>query len=698
MFSDVLAYQFQYTLGGLQKTTNCKPLVADLVVNKDSAEYRLEIKNNTKFTFVNNKSHNVADYDLLKNIEGEDIFARITLLVYRGGAFQFKMYFSPVDCTFDDDRCVCEVTPVFWDDYVCLKNFWQKEYNVLSCGASDSTEVYDIVLDNPAGLELFTCETVLPVYIECANGNPLYAQETFEIGQLTPLTIGMFGGEHETGLYYDILGALGGQSSQPYSVHPAYQYRQIFTNECFYANNFPYYNTDLAIIQRILSYWRIYKNEFIVLSEIGSNWYNVKIKTTWCAETVFAPYVNGQPDNATYDPLGYINFKDDNVQGVAGNWWGRQPFYNEYMAYGGNYDGNTIYSYFPTVYDCNHFEFQLKDPITWAPANETKIKVARKLTDVMQYILNKSNCDLQIYSQFLTSNTNPVTQETNPTYYTCTVHDIKNSDLSELSSLTNLKSFETLLNWVCETFNLRWYIEPGGAFNKLIIEHLSYFENNLSYQYQNIAPVDLTHRPEHQTGQLEIIATNKYTYNVGEMFNTESWMFSQYYNYDFTKLNIDYNLNINKENTKKEISLNFVTDIAGIIAEPSKFQDDDLVLVACVTNLGYLPVSVSEKGYRTNKTVTNGWMSLSNLYDRFYRNGRVKLTGTINKEAVDYELTEEYLTTKDNRVQEITIRDCDGDVFFDKKRIKTFLGVGRVVTADYNAQKDVTTLNILLEQ
>lgn len=722
--ADILTYNISYTLNGTLKTSKAYPICNDFSLSKDSSDYKNIISTSSKFTFVDNKSEGISDFTKIKEVEAEDIYTKIYIIIFKNNQWRFNMYFSPVDCAFDDDRCTCEVTPQFDDEYRCLFDNWEKEWNILKWDGGNTLEPVQFNIDNPANLELFTCTTTIQIFTGCPPyDNPLFHwytviaslyEQTFD--KLTVLTAGgtnIAQWASDGGLFFDLDGFMGNQT-QPYSVHPAYNHFEVFTNECFYGNNFTYFNPDLSITQWILSKWRIYKNKFTILDDLGGGYHNARIETTWCAETIFKA---DNPDGTNPVPATYTTFScgDAYVDGIKGKWYGREPFYVQYAAQEAieANTGNTIYSYFQDVSGCGYFEFNLKNPQTWGLASDMPNYRGRELMATLNYLLNKMNCtDVQCSSDcklfassefFSGSNINPLTNEANPKYILNKCYDIKHPLVTDNPAMELFISFKKLLETICELFNCRWYIYNSPALNLNIIkiEHLHYFENNFTYQDIPLPTYDLTQRTEKQTGQKELIATDKYSYNIAEMYNTESWAFSQHYEYDFAKLNIDYDLKLNNGLKRNDKVIDIVTDVAGIITSPGSFSDDAVVLVACRNNVNNVPTTITEKGYRSKKSVTNGWCCLSNIFDRFYRNGRILLKGYLDGGVQEDDhgtpFVEEFNTTKANKLQTVTVRDCDGEIFFDKKGIKTNLGEGRILKAEYNLRKDVTKIEILLK-
>lgn len=709
----VLTYKFNYTIGSETKTFACYPIVPELVLSKDSSEYKNIITNSTAFVFKNIPADNISDFTTIKNIEENSIFNKIFIEIYKNGVYFQKLYFFPVDCKFDDDRCVCEVTPIYFDSYNCLKNCWEKEYNILKYDSSETIEPITFDIDNPNNLELFTCVTELMIITGCnQTGNP------FNINywgghSIGLLTIDMMGIQNNLGLFFDVDGHIG-YFFQPYSTHPAYLYNQVFTNECFYSNNFRFFvSTDIPFVTQTMNKFRIYKNKFTIIEEniyingvLIQGMHKAQIETTWCCETVFtANNANGSENIPSGGGWIGFNYYQTFVAGVEGRWWGREPFYSHYAAQEAitSGTGNSVYVYSNYVNSCNDFDFVLKNPETYEFANVTKFTRGRKLTAVIKYLLDKMDCGLVLNSQFLCGAGNqPLTNEENPLYIITKAYDLKHPNGSDNPATELFISFKKLLDEICLVFNLNWYIKNGNAYNKIIIEHLNFFENNFSYDFQQIPSFDLTQKTEIQTGKKEIISTNKYTYNVDELFNTESWQFQEYQDYDFAKLNIDYDMKFNKELKRKDETISLITDVAGVIASPGVFSDDSIVLVACKPNYPNTPITITEEGYRTKTSVTNGWMCLSNLFNRFFRHGRVLIEGVLDAGNMDLQVvltpTPEIMeSVKNNKLQSVTARDCGGEMFFSEKGIDTFIGTGRVLGAEYQVKKDVTKFDLLLK-
>ena len=99
----------------------------------DSAFYRLEL--NTTLKFKNNAAKGVTDFAKLYELErSEDRCDFVPIEINRkcgDGWFSFwKGYLAVIDGEFDVSKCVLEIKPRIDDEYRCMLNTWDKDYDV----------------------------------------------------------------------------------------------------------------------------------------------------------------------------------------------------------------------------------------------------------------------------------------------------------------------------------------------------------------------------------------------------------------------------------------------------------------------------------------------------------------------------------------------------------------------------------------
>ena len=74
----------------------------------------------------------------------------------------------------------------------------------------------------------------------------------------------------------------------------------------------------------------------------------------------------------------------------------------------------------------------------------------------------------------------------------------------------------------------------------LTIEHQKYFENGGSYTQDINLVTDVRGLQNIQTLRSQIVRTNKYTYDDGNIFNIESFHNAGFFNIEFKPVSISY--------------------------------------------------------------------------------------------------------------------------------------------------------------
>ncbi|MFH0864765.1 MAG: hypothetical protein V1904_01120, partial [Bacteroidota bacterium] len=330
---------------------------------------------------------------------------------------------------------------------------------------------------------------------------------------------------------------------------------------------------------------------------------------------------------------------------------------------------------------------------TSQPAGHLDITRGRWLEDVINYYLGKSSCGLTLKSQFLFDPINPVLNNVNSIYILNDGSDVKSSGtISSTPAIWNFTTFNKILENLKTILHVQWYRDG----NNFVIEHDLFFENGYSYTPNPQTTIDLTGIISKMTDLPEIVKTNKYTYDKGNIYRSEKISNGSFTDFDFSPLIIDYDLQIGKPDNIKTENIDFVLDFAGIYSNPGSYSNDAIVMVACrlemidPVNGTFHQVVINEPGYRTNEEVTNGFLCLSNLFNRFWRWQRMLKQGTVNG------LIEQFHSETGKILQTVTIQDCNMEYFDQFTHFKTNLGTGRKISCKHNRQLKETELTILI--
>ena len=688
-----IRYYIDFELNGLQQTQPVRPVDGGCSISQEVEDWKPRNKFEGKYKFQNIPSDAIFDYDLLKQIELDDPFQRI---IFRAEKFINNTWeeigrghFVIGDCDVNDDRCFMEVTPEIDDKYTCIDDIKEKDFNFLSI---NPCPMYMVL--NPANLEFFVCKKNMVVYTHpYQSGCP--RPISTGIDWITPHHNNDFYGSTLTdnviGLPYDMPAMINGNPQLTGTQNPAYSPTVIYTNDCFYSPVFPaysYFPNPLNNYQfvNLVNLYRIYSNKFTRGDNTGlpPNYYTFEVETTWAIETTIT--LNDPLTNQPISPgAGWVAMYDVPYNGTwSATKWGREAFYN-----------NQMYEFFISENHCDSFTWDLINPYSGDPANHLDIYRGRELSDVIQGLLNqawdKSECKYTLKSQFYQDDINPYTGQKNVFYVLNDGSDCK-APIPTQPSSWNYLTLGRLLNNLKRIHQVEWYISG----NDFIIEHISYFENGYAYTPQPQAIADLRGVVNIQSGKPEIIRTNKYSYDKSNIFPAEKFTNNNYVDFDFSPLTIEYDLTIGRAYTVKTESIDFVLDFSGIYNNPSSFSSTDIVMVGYrievidPINGTTARIVVNEPGYRTNEEVTNGYLCLSNLFNRFWRHQRMLLQGDVVL------LTENFVTTKGKILQTVSAKDCDLQYLNDYPQFITNLGQGRKISAKHNIQLATTEITILI--
>lgn len=662
-------FSVEYSLNGVRKRNAVFPIHNELVIQGEYDRGKNRKKLSGGISFVNSPVNSIYDYSLFKEIDTTCCYTKIDFFIRdKENTLLARGFFSPYDMKFDDDRCVCETQVQCEDEYTCIDKIADNEYNMLELTApGEAFYIY-----NPGNFELFECEKEMIVS----------TMNTTASGCITFLDQNAFG--------------------LPYTIFDIYQNLAEF-----YANfvPLPYLGYELSMntdcigtsLFSIIEKFKVIRSEYTFISwssqwnhydpqgVLVSGWRaKMKVKTTWGLEMVTTV------DNPLTGPVspgaGYVQYQTGlTVAGLACTKWCREPYYN-----------NQSYGYYKTTNNCHYIVYDLINPYSGIGIYETYIYRGRRLMDVLQALVDQSECELIVESQFFQNELNPITGTAN-----CVKHlmmnqasDMTDPDSTEPARIMNVKLSE-LLDELETLFNVWWHIDG----NKFILEHRSYYDNGYSYSQNNIIPIDLTGKISRYTGKTEINRTNSYEYAKENIYRYEKWVNTYFKNIDYDTSVIDYQFETATKKADERTNTHdsrYIIDLAAYMADPTSYpQQGGIVLVAIQytvidpqTNLyGYSVID--EQGLRSGEMVQNGHLCLSNLIPAYWRYGATISRALINN--VEYDM----ITMRRLKKQTIKISDCDRQ--YDTTNLyTTTIGTGIAEAANFSLIRKVTELNILL--
>lgn len=670
-------YKLKYYPGAIQGKGNnpalmvehcIKPLVDGSLV-REMQGYRKRIKFEGKIKLVDNKKQGCNDYSLFKQIEALNAGKTIYIEINEGNLI-FTGYFYPFNCIVNDDNCTVELSELMpVDEYTVFDEYGDIKYNLIE----EIPPYAQVNINEPVRMEYYVSQRDYD-WVHIPNGFP---------DQWVSPHPGNFSYAAYIGLPYQL--SVGGD------WHPAYDADLLIS--AWQLRNmpsvFPYGAVNTPARDVLTALCRIVKNEVTANSyNQGTGYWNVSVKTTWALEVNYAAYnpATGQPQPPTGSGWTLLE-SGVIIHGVPHSKWGRIPFYDKYIV--DDNEQTYIYALSNSVaYD--YFEYSLVNPYSgssYSLYNTTIAYRGRPLVNVIQFFANKMGLNATT-SQFFYSQINPITGDTNQFYSFHTVKDIYEPTAPDASPLMEM-SWNELMSSLQAHFPIDWVMKNG----MLTIEHQKYFENGGSYIQDVNLISDVRGLQNNSIGKQQIIRTNNYTYDQGNIFNIETFNTNQFVTEEFKPISILYGI-FTKE--KKEIIYNsrFITDAGGIFTSPGTFPDDAVVLLASK----YLEISPNnfqweceaEQDYLSQLTVCNGHLTSSNLITRYWMDYRQFLTGNFEQNNITFN------SETKKKLQKISITDCNVVYLQTDNLIKTNLGIGKIISSRHNLLTKTTELTLLI--
>jgi hypothetical protein len=228
---------------------------------------------------------------------------------------------------------------------------------------------------------------------------------------------------------------------------------------------------------------------------------------------------------------------------------------------------------------------------------------------------------LEGYSEFLFSDTNPVTGHDNLTLFITPKSNITNGDYKTPAYKAPI-TLASVLDMLRNIFQLYWYIDGQGRFH---LEHISWFMNGGTYSTPSpTVSYDLTALRNTRNGKAWAFATSRYTFAKSEMPATISWKWMDDVTEPFTgyeMLFISPLVTLGK-NEEKTIG-DFTSDIDYVALQPGDVSQDGFMLLGAeyisekeVYQLPFYPYRPSASAPITN--LQNGYLAMAYLEKQTY--------------------------------------------------------------------------------
>ena len=641
-----------------------KPLVDGSLV-REMQGYRKRIKFTGRITLVDNKKQGCNDYSLFKQIEALNAGKTIYIEINEGNLI-FTGYFYPFNCIVNDDNCTVELSELMpVDEYTVFDEYGDIKFNLI-----DEVQPYTQVnINEPVRMEYYVSERDYD-YVTMPNGYP-HQWVSPSPGNFS--TIAYIGMPYEVGL------------GQGLDWHPSYGQYILFSSWQlrFMPTVFPYGAVNTPARDALVALCRIVKNEIKILSQNQYPYYTINTKTTWALEVNYSAYnpETGQPQMPTGSGWTLLE-SGVIIHGVPHSKWGRIPFYDKYIV--DDNEQTYIYALSNSVaYD--YFEYSLVNPYSgssYSLYNTTIAYRGRPLVNVIQFFANKMGLNATT-SQFFYGTLNPITGEPNQYYTLHTVKDIAEPTSPDASPLMEM-SWNKLISALQGLFPIDWVMDNGV----LKIEHQKYFENGGSYTQDINLVTDVRGLQNIQTFRSQIVRTNKYTYDDGNIFNIESFRNAGFFNIEFKPVSILYGI-FTKDRRENIRTTQFITDIGGVFSNTTQFPDDGICLIAA-KNINGVWECESEIDYLTNLTIANGHLSSANIITTYWKDYRMFIRASFESTNIIFN------SESNKKVQNILISDCNCVSLYTDNLIKTNLGVGKIISSRHNLLTKTTELTLLI--
>ena len=195
-------------------------------------------------------------------------------------------------------------------------------------------------------------------------------------------------------------------------------------------------------------------------------------------------------------------------------------------------------------------------------------------------------------------------------------------------------TLKDLMEMLANCYQCYWYIDDN---NRFIIEHIYYFNNNLSYTTQNSYQIDLTKLKDAFNKKVSEKFQQEIEYNKSDLPKRYEFGWMDEATELFDSVNLDINSNYVQQDKTEDITISqFSSDIDFMLYDPDNFSEDGFTLLAAISsnsiyNVPIVSVTVLDyKGRSYKTTVQNWYASWSYLAQRMYAYNMPAQNGNIN--------------------------------------------------------------------
>lgn len=287
------------------------------------------------------------------------------------------------------------------------------------------------------------------------------------------------------------------------------------------------------------------------------------------------------------------------------------------------------------------------------------------------------------YSQFLYGNVNPklpvrlfITPKSNITAG-------EYSDPAQKGPI----SLQTILDMLKILFKCYWAIDG----NKLIIEHVSYFNNGGQYNIAKGVGVDLTELTNIRNGKKWDFCKNSWSYNKSEMPKQYKFSWMDDVTDAFAGETIDIMSNYVDESKTEEISIsNFTSDIDYMMFAPDSFSSDGFALIGAVDDGSGYSISINNITMNgISYRLQNGYLSLAYIIPTFWIYDMPAKKLLINNEKINA------VSIKKNKQQTVNIPNAMGVDL--NSLVKTGIGNGAIDEFSLNLCSKMAKVTLLYD-
>lgn len=296
----------------------------------------------------------------------------------------------------------------------------------------------------------------------------------------------------------------------------------------------------------------------------------------------------------------------------------------------------------------------------------------RDLLDVINLGLNVDCAELDIQSEFFTSDTNPITGiNPSPTknIQLHAISDIKNPTATEPATIETTTIKNLLESLVANKFNNFWRVDENTQ--RLILENYK--------DLNNIGVFDITQYP------LYTALKNQYSYDNSDIPRSESFP-SEDVSIDFTGVDILYK-NECATGNKAYANTGFFAEIDSIYSNPDEYSNDGIVFIT--PDSMNVDGTNAQEGAITGEYLANVPNGMANLQQDYWIYNRPFNAGIMNFKNTNF------FAKPDKDLEEIKIPLCC--LFFFQPYAR-FIGNnfnrGQLQSASFNFQTGFITLNI----